>query len=77
MRMLKLEIDALAVESFHTAAAADARGTVHAAQDGFVAFGAEECTVPSDDSWCPILSCGSSCDPETVPVPTGPDQPTG
>jgi hypothetical protein len=65
MRTLKLDVEALAVESFHTAPAADGRGTVHGAQDS-------ECTDPclSEESWCPILSCGSSCDPETtVPEP--------
>jgi hypothetical protein len=82
MRMLKLDIDTLAVESFHTAAALERRGTVHAAeQDGFVPVGADTgCTAPclSEESWCPIMSCGSSCDPETTgPQPTGPVQPTG
>ncbi|HEX8695538.1 MAG TPA: hypothetical protein VF746_24205 [Longimicrobium sp.] len=71
---LKLEIEALAVESFPTAPAADGRGTVHGAQEGaFAGVGADTgCTAPclSEESWCPILSCGSSCDPETtVPEP--------
>lgn len=79
---LKLEIEALAVESFHTAPAADGRGTVYGAQEGaFAAFGADsECTDPcmSEESWCPILSCGSSCDPgTTVPEPGGPGTFTG
>lgn len=77
MRMLKLEIDALAVESFPTAAAAGARGTVHGALYGFVGGADTDCTVPSDESNCPIMSCGSSCDPDTNPLATGHDQPAG
>jgi hypothetical protein len=83
MRMLKLDLDTLAVESFHTADTRGRGGTVHAAQQhGFVAIGAhEECTVPSDGSMCPIMSCGSSCTPDTEPitgpVPTDPDQTAG
>lgn len=79
MRMLKLDLDTLAVESFHTADTRGRGGTVHAAQQhGVVAVGAHaECTVPTDASGCPIASCGSSCDPDTVPIPKGPDQPTG
>jgi len=79
--MLKLDLDELAVESFHTAEAAQTRGTVHGAQDRYAAVGADTgCTAPclSEESWCPILSCGSSCDPETTdPQPTGPALPTG
>ncbi|HEX6747064.1 MAG TPA: hypothetical protein VF092_07170 [Longimicrobium sp.] len=79
MRMLKLDVDALAVESFHTAAAAGARGTVRGAQDRFV-VNDTGCTEPclSEGSWCPIESCGSSCEPAcdtTVPV-TGHAEPT-
>lgn len=76
MRMLKLEIDALAVESFHTAAATDARGTVHAAQDHFVAVGADT-GCPTGASGCPIMSCGSSCDPDTNPLPICPEKSAG
>ena len=82
MRMLKLEIDALEVESFHTVALVEDRGTVHGAQDGaFVGFGDDTgCTDPclSEESWCPIESCGSSCDPEpAVPEPGRPAELTG
>ncbi len=70
MRMLKLEIEALTVDSFHTAPAAAARGTVRGAQDRLIAYDDTEC--PSGVSACPILSCGSSCDPI---CPTGPGQP--
>jgi hypothetical protein len=75
MRKLTLEIDGLAVESFHTATATDARGTVRGALGGLMAAGDDtDCTVPSDGSYCPIMSCGSSCDANTEPLPTGPDQ---
>ena len=74
--MLKLDIDGLAVESFHTAAVTEARGTVRGALGGLVPVGGgdTDCTVPSDGSYCPIMSCGSSCDANTEPLPTGPDQ---
>jgi len=42
MRMLKLDVEALVVESFQTVPAADGRGTVHGAGDrAFEAFGAD------------------------------------
>jgi len=74
MRKLTLDPETLRVESFLTAATSTARGTVRGAQQLGVITVADlpardsECTGPcmSNQSECPILSCGSSCDPETV-----------
>jgi hypothetical protein len=78
MRKLTLDPETLRVESFLTAATSSARGTVRGAQQAGVITVAEMpgvrigggCTdeTMSGESMCPILSCGSSCDPETVPV---------
>lgn len=78
MRKLTLDPETLRVESFLTAAASSARGTVRGAQQlgaitvaDLPAGGRDsECTGPcmSNQSECPIMSCGSSCDPETVAV---------
>ncbi len=78
MRKLTLDPETLQVESFLTAATSTARGTVRGAQQLGVITMADlpvngrdsECTGPcmSNQSECPILSCGSSCDPETVAV---------
>lgn len=79
MRKLTLDPETLRVESFLTAATPTARGTVRGAQQLGVITVADfpvggdrdsECTGPcmSNQSECPIMSCGSSCDPETVAV---------
>jgi len=70
MRKLTLDPESLRVESFRTAAAPTVRGTVIAARaeifpDEPVGYGSgctDECM--SNQSQCPILSCGSSCDPQ-------------
>lgn len=70
MRKLKLDLDALVVESFRTAEAHGRRGTVHGAAYRTVAVGVETdpveetgCTAPcmSGDSLCEMESCGSTC----------------
>jgi hypothetical protein len=71
MRKIVLDLDRLHVESFITDTRRGARGTVHAA--GAAAGDAPApsgCTDPcmSEDSWCPILSCGSDCVPDTQPA---------
>lgn len=75
---LKLDLAELRVESFRVAGAADARGTVRGAADALGAAlpgagGDSGCTDPcmSYQSQCPILSCGSGCDPETQPAGPG------
>jgi hypothetical protein len=79
MRKLTLDPETLRVESFLTAAASPTRGTVRGEQQAGVITVAElpggggfgsECTdgCMSGQSECPILSCGSSCDPETIAV---------
>jgi hypothetical protein len=50
MSKLKLSLDELRVESFHTAAPADARGTVRGAED-----------AGTNQSGCIIASCGVTC----------------
>ena len=73
---LKLDLAGLRVVSFPVAGAAGGRGTVRGAADAFGAAlpgaggGDSGCTDPcmSYQSQCPILSCGSGCDPETQPV---------
>jgi hypothetical protein len=77
MRKLTLDPETLRVESFLTAATSTARGTVRGAQQGVITVAEMPdarigggCTdeTMSGESLCPILSCGSSCDPETVAV---------
>jgi len=71
MRKLTLDPESLRVESFLTAASTAARGTVRGAQVGLATDpvlpggGDTGCTEPcmSNGSDCPILSCGSDCDP--------------
>ena len=68
MRKLTLDPEALRVETFRTATAPAGRGTIHAAR---AVIGGEllpaardsECTEPcmSNQSECPIMSCGSDC----------------
>ena len=70
MRKLTLDPESLCVESFGTAATPAHRGTVNAARAEIVpripvANGTgctDECM--SNQSQCPILSCGSDCDPQ-------------
>jgi len=57
MRKLKLEIDALAVESFDTAHPGDSRGTVAGNATVFGTGGCYSC----DLSRC-VETCGDSCD---------------
>lgn len=82
MRKLKLDPETLRVESFGTVPTGAGAGTVYGAQDRvFAGIGAAQdtgCTQPclSEESVCPILSCGSSCDPDGEIV-THPDQPAG
>ena len=69
MRKLKLDPEALRVETFRTASAPAGRGTVHGARAALVpdiGGGDSACTEPciSNQSECPILSCGSDCDPQ-------------
>lgn len=69
MRKLTLDPEALRVESFQTAARPAGRGTVHGARAEIVPdvpVGRDSgCTEPcmSNESQCPILSCGSDCEP--------------
>jgi hypothetical protein len=51
---LKLEMDALRVESFHTAASGPARGTVHGN-----AAALARCNTDAPD--CDPITCGPSC----------------
>jgi hypothetical protein len=70
MPRLKLDVEALTVETFVTVAGNGGRGTVLGA--GGVPFGAVRvtpaedtgCTAPclSGDSMCEIESCGSTCE---------------
>lgn len=67
MRKLKLNPEALRVETFRTASAPAGRGTVHGARAIVPGVGGDSgCTEPcmSNESECPILSCGSDCDPQ-------------
>lgn len=72
MSKLKLEIDALRVESFEIAAGADGpRGTVRGAQDRQFAHEAGRVT-PDDPSWvqtCLFYTCGgcTTVDPAYCP----------
>ncbi|HEX8695539.1 MAG TPA: hypothetical protein VF746_24210 [Longimicrobium sp.] len=66
MPKLKLDLEALAVETFATTPAGGRRGTVRgAAYDGLADTPVEDtgCTAPcmSGDSLCKIESCGSTC----------------
>ena len=65
MAKLKLDLDALRVDSFGTTAAAG-RGTVAGASDPLPQD--TGCTAPcmSGGSDCPITSCGSGCDTDVV-----------
>ncbi len=67
MSKLRLDLEALAVETFATTAAGGRHGTVRgAAHDGFADTPAEDtgCTAPcmSGESMCWIVSCGSTCE---------------
>ncbi|HEU4456616.1 MAG TPA: hypothetical protein VFR81_26350 [Longimicrobium sp.] len=66
MSKLKLDLEALAVETFATTPADGRRGTVHGALAGTADTPAEDtgCTAPcmSGDSMCWIVSCGSTCE---------------
>ena len=72
MRKLTLDPESLCVESFLPSASAVGRGTVRGAQMGVATvpnlpIGVDTgCTAPcmSNQSECPILSCGSDCDPD-------------
>ncbi|HYH81077.1 MAG TPA: hypothetical protein VEX86_14845 [Longimicrobium sp.] len=74
MRKLTLDPESLRVESFLTAASPAGRGTVRGAQIGVATvpelpIGVDTgCTAPcmSNQSECPIQSCGSDCDPDGV-----------
>ena len=70
MRKLKLDPEALLVETFRTASAPAGRGTIHGARA--VIGGDSGCTEPcmSNQSECPILSCGSDC-PDQPQTGTG------
>lgn len=73
MRKLTLNPESLRVESFLTAARPTGRGTVHGARAVVVPElpgGDSGCTDPcmSNESQCPILSCGSDCDPDGVGI---------
>jgi hypothetical protein len=78
MPKLKLDLDALRVDSFGTTAAAAGRGTVLGENGAVpVVFGRSDplpqdtgCTAPcmSGDSECPIESCGSGCDTDAWAV---------
>ena len=76
MRKLTLDPESLRVESFRTAVRPAGRGTVHGARADVVPIipGADTgCTEPcmSNESQCPILSCGSDCDPGQAGVGAG------
>jgi hypothetical protein len=73
MRKLKLALETLQVESFNTAAAAEARGTVRGAEGTFNA----DCDT--NNNWCTyqtyeLQSCGGTCNcpgaTDTCPGPT-------
>jgi hypothetical protein len=73
MRKLTLDPDSLRVETFLTAARPAGRGTVHGAQPVVVPDlprADSGCTDPcmSNESQCPILSCGSDCVPDGVGI---------
>jgi hypothetical protein len=55
MGKLRLSVEALRVESFHTAAPLHARGTVRGAED----YSKEPCETNA--SGCIIASCGETC----------------
>jgi hypothetical protein len=70
MRKLTLDPESLRVESFRTASTPNLRGTVNAARADVIPHPPAAdtgCTEPcmSNASECPILSCGSDCDPQT------------
>lgn len=87
MRKLRLNVDAIVVETFHTAAGAPFGGTVHGAgfAAGFDAYRADSGGSDCDVCWSadpctniPIETCTCGCDaqpitpgPGPVPVHTG------
>jgi hypothetical protein len=55
MNKLRLDLDALQVDSFHTASVDNWEGTVHGAQDNVSAGGATQCGG--------VQTCGEGCRP--------------
>lgn len=79
MRKLRLDVNALVVESFGTAADAAGPGTVHGARAVLDGSGGSDCDVCWSADPCtniPVETCTCGCDGgTTVPQPVHPDAP--
>jgi hypothetical protein len=77
MRKLRLNVEAIVVETFHTAAGAPAAGTIHGAQ--YAAYphdsGASDCDICWSADPCtniPVETCTCGCGPTEPITPPNP-----